>query len=97
MYSFQGKEKDNHSHHFLEIQNLIESSNKYNETSKHKGVRISRGRKIFHSRKTNCRKSKESIDKPLQLIKEFTKLLIQKSQYYSCKPEQLIRKCNKIG
>lgn len=45
-----------------------------------KGVRISRGRKIFHSQKTKCRKAKESIDKPLQLIKEFTKLLIQKSQ-----------------
>ena len=45
MYSFQGKEKDNHSHHFLEIQNLIESSNKYNETSKHKGNKNFKGKK----------------------------------------------------
>ena len=79
-YSFQGKEKSNHSHHLLKIQNLIENSNKYNETSKHKGSKNFKGRKIFHSQKTKCRKAKESIDKPLQLIKEFTKLLIQKSQ-----------------
>ena len=44
-YSFQGKEKNNHSHHLLKIQNLIENSNKYNETSKHKGSKNFMGKK----------------------------------------------------
>lgn len=44
-YYFQGKEKDNHSHHFKKIQNLIENSNKYNETSKHKGSKNFKGKK----------------------------------------------------
>lgn len=79
-YSFQEKKKNNHSYYLLKFKILLRILINIMKQVNIKGVRISRGRKIFHSQKTKCRKSEDSIDKPLQLIKESTKLLIQKSQ-----------------